>query len=140
LQRRSVDGGLDATRDVDESRGMGLAGRGFGGTWPKSNPCEFASHEPWGSADTCSRSIGVPVCGFTGLSSPVTKGWRLESRPNPQAGKPALQDPFIAPTHVQRPKVFAPSKARFVRPVPVGRNPTLTIILVVFIVSTNVTL
>ena len=41
-------------------------------------------------ASRCSADI--LVCGFTGLSSPVFPlwNWRLESRQNPQAGRPAL--------------------------------------------------
>jgi len=46
-----------------------------------------------GAADTRCCSADIPVCGFTGLSSPVFPigNWRLESRQNPQAGKPALR-------------------------------------------------
>jgi len=46
-----------------------------------------------GAADASCGSADIPVCGFTGLSSPVfpCENWRLESRQNPQAGKPALR-------------------------------------------------
>jgi hypothetical protein len=43
-----------------------------------------------GKADAIWCNADIPVCGFTGLSSPVFGNWRLESRQNPQAGKPAL--------------------------------------------------
>ena len=46
-----------------------------------------------GTADARCCSADILVCGFTGLSSPVFQfgNWRLESRQNPQAGKPALR-------------------------------------------------
>src|SRR5881396_2747351 len=50
------------------------------------------------SRDFSSRTLhepeyraGFPACRFTGLSSPLDPKGRLESRPNPQAGKPALR-------------------------------------------------
>ena len=41
----------------------------------------------------------VPHAGFTGLSSPVSLNGRLESRPNPQTGKSALQAARAACQH-----------------------------------------
>jgi len=65
---------------------------------PKNNQKESArlNRNPevaGGAADASCGSADIPVCGFTGLSSPVfpSGNWRLESRQNPQAGKPALR-------------------------------------------------
>jgi hypothetical protein len=54
---------------------------------------ELDSNSEVASGDAGGRccSAGILACGFTGLSSPVFpfRNWRLESRQNPQAGKPA---------------------------------------------------
>ena len=67
---------------------FGLRGFGFriSELKPKSEVAGRATDASRGSAD-------IPVCRFTGLSSPVLLcgNWRLESRQNPQAGKPALR-------------------------------------------------
>ena len=67
------------------------------GTTPTGlNPkTEVASGKP--AARCCSADI--PVCGFTGMAGQASAScpvfpcgnWRLESRQNPQAGKPALR-------------------------------------------------
>jgi len=73
-----------------------------------------------GVADASRCSADIPVCGFAGLSSPVFPcgNWRLESRQNPQAGKPALRAlrHSISEFGIKPPRIVAAAARRRIFP------------------------
>jgi hypothetical protein len=56
--------------------------------WPDFENIQPELRSSRSQADVRRCSADIPVCEFTGLSSPAFRNWRLESRRNSPAGKP----------------------------------------------------